>query len=88
MKVKALTTFGGVGVQNRSAGEVFELPEGTDWLKAGLVEPWGWLEVEYKTDYSTYSVQFLRDLCKERNIKPEGRKKADYVTALEAADNG
>jgi hypothetical protein len=41
MKVRALTTFGGANKTGRihvSAGDVFELPDGVDWLKAGLVE--------------------------------------------------
>ena len=43
MKVKALTTFGGTdAIGNHvhvSAGDVFELPPGVDWINAGLVEP-------------------------------------------------
>lgn len=37
MLVKALKSFGGQGV-HVSEGQVFELPEGSDWLRAGLVE--------------------------------------------------
>ena len=37
MKVRALTSFGGGGVHH-GMGDVFELPEGVDWLRAGLVE--------------------------------------------------
>lgn len=42
MKVRALTTFGGHDGKthtHHSKGEVFELPDGVDWLRAGLVEP-------------------------------------------------
>jgi len=42
MRVRALTTFGGNGI-HISAGDEFELPEGVDWLRAGLVEA---MEVE------------------------------------------
>ena len=38
MKVVALTTFGGQGI-HVSKDDVFELPEGSDWLRAGLVAP-------------------------------------------------
>ena len=40
MKVKAVKSFGGVTRTSRfhvSEGSVFELPEGSDWLRAGLV---------------------------------------------------
>lgn len=40
MKVKALKSFGGASSQGRyhySEGQVFDLPDGADWLKAGLV---------------------------------------------------
>ena len=40
MKVKALKSFGGARSQGRyhySEGQVFDLPDGADWLKAGLV---------------------------------------------------
>lgn len=41
MWVRALKSFGGVtatGSFHVSQGSVFELPEGADWLRAGLVE--------------------------------------------------
>lgn len=39
MKVKALVSFvDGLYSGNHAAGEVFDLPDGTDWLRAGLVE--------------------------------------------------
>jgi len=38
MKVKALKSFGGLDVGHYSAGQVFDLPDGVDWLEAGLVE--------------------------------------------------
>ena len=41
MKVRALKSFGSAGVVNSvhySAGDVFELPDGVDWLRVGLVE--------------------------------------------------
>ena len=41
MKVKALKSFGGInkgGRVHHSAGDIFELPDGVDWLRAGLVE--------------------------------------------------
>ena len=40
MKVKALKSFGGASSRGRyhySEGQVFDLPDGADWLKAGLV---------------------------------------------------
>ena len=37
MKVKALRSFGSP-FGPRSEGEVFDLPEGVDWIKAGFVE--------------------------------------------------
>lgn len=41
MKVRALTTFGGTDAIGNpvhvSAGDIFELPDGVDWLRAGLV---------------------------------------------------
>ena len=42
MLVRAVKSFGGLGPHGRihvSSGQVFELPEGVDWLKAGLVVP-------------------------------------------------
>lgn len=38
MKVRALTSFSDVQ-GSHSPGDVFELPEGADWLRAGFVEP-------------------------------------------------
>lgn len=38
MIVRALTSFGGTEYGHYSDGDVFELPEGVDWLRAGLVE--------------------------------------------------
>ena len=37
MRVRALTSFAGSGV-SVGMGDEFELPEGVDWLRAGLVE--------------------------------------------------
>ena len=37
MKVRAVRAFGGNG-HRHDIGDEFELPEGVDWLKAGLVE--------------------------------------------------
>ena len=40
MKVRAVKSFGGVTKTSRfhvSEGSVFELPDGADWLRAGLV---------------------------------------------------
>lgn len=37
MKVKALVSFASP-FGRHSEGEVFDLPKGVDWLKAGLVE--------------------------------------------------
>lgn len=39
-KVRALTSFAGGG-QSYGMGDVFELPPGVDWLRAGLVEKVG-----------------------------------------------
>lgn len=43
MKVKAIKSFVGKGPDGikyrQEAGDVFDLPEGTDWIKAGLVIP-------------------------------------------------
>jgi len=44
MKVQAIKSFSSVtdtGRQHYAAGAVFELPEGVDWLRAGLVKPAG-----------------------------------------------
>ena len=38
MKVKALISFSDSVHGTRAAGDVFYLPEGVDWLRAGLVE--------------------------------------------------
>lgn len=38
MKVKALVSFAGEA-GTHAAGDEFELPEGVDWLRAGLVAP-------------------------------------------------
>ena len=38
MKVKALISFSDSVHGTRAGGDVFELPEGADWLRAGLVE--------------------------------------------------
>lgn len=38
MKVRVLKSFGGVNFR-ASSGDIIELPEGVDWLRAGLVEP-------------------------------------------------
>lgn len=38
MKVKALNSFSDSVYGTCAAGAVFELPEGADWLRAGLVE--------------------------------------------------
>lgn len=37
MKVKALVSFVDMAHGSRAAGDVFELPDGVDWLRAGLV---------------------------------------------------
>jgi hypothetical protein len=42
MKVKAVKSFAGMAGNTKyrvSAGDEFDLPAGTDWLKAGLVVP-------------------------------------------------
>lgn len=43
MKVQALKSFVGKGPNGikyrQEAGDIFELPEGSDWIKAGLVAP-------------------------------------------------
>jgi hypothetical protein len=44
MKVKAVKSFAGMAGNTKyrvSAGDEFDLPAGTDWLKAGLVVPLG-----------------------------------------------
>ena len=38
MKVRALKSFGSTIYGHYAAGVEFELPDGVDWLKAGLVE--------------------------------------------------
>lgn len=38
MKVRALKSFGG-RIGHFPEGSVFDLPDGVDWLEAGLVEP-------------------------------------------------
>jgi hypothetical protein len=38
MRVRALQPFSGMGL-SVSEGDEFELPDGADWLRAGLVEP-------------------------------------------------
>lgn len=38
MKVKALKSFGSTKYGHFAEGSEFELPDGVDWLKAGLVE--------------------------------------------------
>lgn len=44
MKVKCLVSFSDSVHGTRSAGDEFELPEGADWLRAGLVEAVGGAE--------------------------------------------
>lgn len=42
MRVRAIKSFGGVTAEGRfhvSAGQELDLPDGADWLRAGLVEP-------------------------------------------------
>lgn len=39
MLVRALKSFGSTTYGHYSDGAVFELPEGVDWIKAGLVVP-------------------------------------------------
>lgn len=42
MTVKAVKSFAGMAGNKKyrvTEGDVFDLPSGTDWLKAGLVEP-------------------------------------------------
>lgn len=39
MKVKAVKSFGGSRHGHFPQGHVFELPDGVDWLEAGLVVP-------------------------------------------------
>ena len=36
-------------------------------------------------DYAAMTLNDLRHLAKERGVKPAGRRKADYVEALESA---
>ena len=48
MLVKAVKSFGGSQHGHRAEGSVFELPDGVDWLQAGLVVPVG-EEVETAT---------------------------------------
>ena len=43
---------------------------------------------EFAPDYDAMTLNDLRHLCKERGVKPGGRRKADHVAALEDADNG
>ena len=38
MKVRALNSFSDSVYGTRAAGDEFELPDGADWLRAGLVE--------------------------------------------------
>ena len=37
MKVRALTSFSGLGIAVQK-GQEFDLPKGADWVKAGLCE--------------------------------------------------
>lgn len=39
MLVKAVRSFGGSKYGHKAEGSVFELPDGVDWLQAGLVIP-------------------------------------------------
>ena len=38
MKVKILKSFGGTLYGHRSEGQICDLPEGADWIQAGLAE--------------------------------------------------
>lgn len=39
MKVKVIRSFGSTQYGHYSEGQVIDLPDGVDWLKAGLVVP-------------------------------------------------
>ena len=68
MKVIALKSFGGTEYGSYSTGDIFELPEGVDWLKAGLVRP---LEVEAETATAEPV---------EKAVKPRARRRKTATT--------
>lgn len=66
MRVKAVKSFGGVTSEGRyhiSEGEEFELPEGVDWLRAGLVVP-------VKAAVETAAIE-----PPEKAVRPKARKR-------------
>lgn len=63
MKVRAVKSFGGSQYGHRAAGSVFDLPDGVDWLEAGLVVP---VEPEIETAAME---------APEKAVKPKPKKK-------------
>lgn len=65
MRVRALTSFAGSGV-SVGMGDEFELPDGVDWLWAGLVEV---IEPEQEATVAEMPERAVKP-------KPRGRKRA------------
>jgi len=65
MRVRALTSFAGNGV-SVGMGDEFELPDGVDWLWAGLVEV---IEPEQEAAVAEMPEKAVKP-------KPRGRKRA------------
>jgi hypothetical protein len=72
MLVRAVKSFGGSKYGHKPAGSVFELPEGVDWLQAGLVEP---VEQEIETASVEAPETAVKPKAKRRVTKRKGAVK-------------
>lgn len=63
MLVRALKSFGGNKYGHFPEGKVFELPDGVDWLRAGLVEL-------VEPEIETASIE-----APEKAVKPKARRR-------------
>lgn len=80
VKVKAIKSFVGKGPNGikyrQEAGDVFDLPEGTDWIKAGLVAPVDRQEsVEPGGPAETGELELAATEPAETAVKPKGTRK-------------
>lgn len=71
MRVRAVKSFGSTFYGHKPAGSVFELPDGVDWLEAGLVEP---------VDEKAGEIESATLEAPEKAVKPRAKKKTTRTT--------
>lgn len=67
MRVIALKAFGGTEHGSFSQGQVFDLPDGVDWLEAGLVRP-----VKAEPESATVEAE-------EKAVKPRTKRRRKTI---------